>query len=381
MNKLWPSVSVIIPHYNNPEGLDLLLHAIAAQNYDGEIEVIVADDGSDVVPHPVIPGLEIRVVAQQDQGFRAAAARNLGASAARGEILAFLDGDTVPRPGYLRAAVGQVVVDGRTVVVGTRVHGDGQEPEWLRQAWSQTENLAKADDSSWRFVISAVLTCSRRFFEDIGGFDGSMVGYGGEDWEFAWRCWNHGALLWHEESAVADHREEDWGGRQTDAESAAADKNVETIALASRVTHPLARPDGGIFNVADIEVSLDPAGWPSGVFETVALEWLALGDVHIVTPATSALFASDPRVHASSRGARFQITLYAPAFPSATADIRAADQQEPLTLRFTTTDRRILAHASSARGRALEAPVTDCPADEWTIVEEPIRLERRFAGW
>ena len=47
-----------------------------------------------------------RVLRQDDDGFRAARARTLGAQAASGELLAFVDGDTVPEPGYLEALLG-----------------------------------------------------------------------------------------------------------------------------------------------------------------------------------------------------------------------------------------------------------------------------------
>ena len=45
----------------------------------------------------------VRVVRQPRDGFRAAAARNLGAGHARGRVLCFLDGDTVPEDGYVAA--------------------------------------------------------------------------------------------------------------------------------------------------------------------------------------------------------------------------------------------------------------------------------------
>ena len=78
----WPFVSVVIPHYNDAEALERVVAAVRAQDYAGEVEIVVADDGS--AEPPEIEG--VRVVRQEDKGFRAAAARNLGADAARGEI-------------------------------------------------------------------------------------------------------------------------------------------------------------------------------------------------------------------------------------------------------------------------------------------------------
>ena len=79
MSKDQPRVSVVIPYYENPGGLAQVLDGIAAQTYGGVIEVIVADDGSQAPPE--VPA-HVRVVRQEDRGFRAAAARNLGAAEA-----------------------------------------------------------------------------------------------------------------------------------------------------------------------------------------------------------------------------------------------------------------------------------------------------------
>lgn len=220
-------------------------------------ERIAADDGSTIPPEVDSP-LPVRVVRQEDRGFRAAAARNLGAAHARHPVLVFLDGDTVPGPGYLSAATRWVAAQERAVVVGER-RQDGVEPAWLRDAWADTEDLERADETSWRFVLSCVLTCSTQFFRAIGGFDDSMVGYGGEDWEFGWRAWNAGAVFIHEPQAVADHREDDWAARRVadDGVSVAgvAEKNAESQALARRITHPIARSQGVLFDTADVVVT------------------------------------------------------------------------------------------------------------------------------
>jgi len=90
--------------------------------------VVVADDGSP--EPPVVPdGLRFgcAVVRQDDRGFRAAAARNLGAAAAAGGMLLFLDGDTFPEHGYVSAMSRRLraIDDGHgALVVGRRRHAD-----------------------------------------------------------------------------------------------------------------------------------------------------------------------------------------------------------------------------------------------------------------
>lgn len=95
-----PSVSVVVPYFEQQRSLDLVLAALEQQTYRA-FEVIVADDGSATAPL-VRSALDVTVVSQEDRGFRAAAARNLGARAASGDVLCFLDADTVPEPGTSR---------------------------------------------------------------------------------------------------------------------------------------------------------------------------------------------------------------------------------------------------------------------------------------
>jgi len=40
------TLDILIPHYNDPDGLDLSLRSIAAQTWNGETRLVIADDGS-----------------------------------------------------------------------------------------------------------------------------------------------------------------------------------------------------------------------------------------------------------------------------------------------------------------------------------------------
>ena len=364
----WPDVSVVIPHYNDAEALERVVAAVRAQDYAGEAEIIVADDGS--TEPPAIEG--VRVVRQEDKGFRAAAARNLGADAARGEVLAFLDADTVPEPGYLSAVVPHIVGDARAVVVGARRTGaEDTEPQWLIDAWSATANLRDADHSSWRYIISAVLTCSREFFDAVGGFDGTLVGYGGEDWEFGFRAWNAGASFVHEPAAVAHHAEEDFGKRYDDPAAATAVKNAESLALARRVTHPLARPDGVIFDTFDMQVEV-PELEGEGVRELVIAEWLKVG-AYVRVAEVPALFANDPRVGTDEVEARVNIAVGAGWAPQ--------NMDALLAVEYVLSPDGTVVRTRRAAALGME-PATAHPEDiGLTPVAGPLQLERYFAGW
>ncbi len=232
-----PTVSVVIPYFEAQRQLDLVLTGLAAQTHPlTRLQVIVADDGSARLP--VVPAdgpLDVTVVRQPDQGFRAAAARNLGAAGADGDVLVFLDGDTVPAPDFVRELVRLPALTGDALVVGRREHVDLSgwtghrlqawltgsatppprltDPAWLRDGYAWSRHLLDVDARSYRYVISAVLGISADLFRELDGFCAEFTGYGGEDWELAYRAYVAGGLLAHEPRALAWHDGPEWAER------------------------------------------------------------------------------------------------------------------------------------------------------------------------
>ncbi|SIR90024.1 glycosyltransferase [Williamsia sterculiae] len=287
-----PTVSVIIPYYEQPWQLELVLTALSMQTHPADlIEVIVADDGSRNAPDVAHHDLTVSVVRQPNNGFRAAAVRNLGAAAAGGEVLCFLDADTVPEPDYLSRATRLPAAVPDAVVVGRRRHADLsgwsptrlrgwwdgahvgpavlEEPGWLVEAYTRTRNLLIPGWDAYKYLISAVLTCHRSMFVHAGGFDESFDRYGGEDWELANRMFMCGAVLAHVPDAVAWHDGPDWGLRAGPERTEV--KNAEAQALAPLITDPAARTSGLRFRIPDVAVTLAVDGHtPASLQRTVA---------------------------------------------------------------------------------------------------------------
>jgi GT2 family glycosyltransferase len=290
-----PPVSVVIPYYNQPHQLALVLEALTAQSYPVEqMEVVIADDGS--AERPDVgrwrSHLTVTVVTQEDKGFRAAAARNLGAASATGSILCFLDADTVPTIDYIRCAVRLPASAPDTLVVGRRKHADlgevakgsmvdwmaahahterthSAEPQWLVDGYERTANLLEPGWDGYKYMISAVMTCSRDLFDDVGGFDESFVGYGGEDWELANRAFMMGGVFVHEPAAVAWHDGPDWADRAVP--DRLSQKNAEALALAPLITDPAARSAGLLYAIPDVVVVLSTDGHtPASLTQTVS---------------------------------------------------------------------------------------------------------------
>jgi glycosyltransferase involved in cell wall biosynthesis len=115
-----PSVSVVVTAYNHERFIETALRSVIDQTHH-DCEIIVVDDGST----DDTPGLvarfhgRVRLIRQDNQGV--ASSRNRGIREARGQLLAFLDGDDVWEPEKLAVQVaaaeahprsGLVAVDG-----------------------------------------------------------------------------------------------------------------------------------------------------------------------------------------------------------------------------------------------------------------------------
>jgi len=97
-----PVVSVIIPAYNVAPFIGDTLRSVLAQTFS-EYEVIIINDGSpDTVElESVLAPYLDRIIYLKQENQGAGAARNTGLRAARGEFVAFLDGDDQWLPAFL----------------------------------------------------------------------------------------------------------------------------------------------------------------------------------------------------------------------------------------------------------------------------------------
>lgn len=427
--------SVVVPYYDDQTRLTLLMAALAQQRGGVRFEVVIADDGSPV--QPTVPGdlgFDCRVVRQPDTGFRAAAARNLGVTRARADLLLFLDGDTLPTAGYLRSMVDRLraIDDGHgSLVVGRRRHADLRtigraqvlrflrqdpatagpdgpaglpildDPAWLRRGYARTDNLDSAGEEDFRLVISAVLGLDRRLWQATGGFDGSFVGYGGEDWDLGWRSWLAGARMAHEPHAVAWHDGPDAAGRGTDPTV----KNAESLRLARTVPLPSVRGSGLVLDQPDIvvrytgpttgtEADADVVACVAGLLTNVdAAVWFPRCG-HDGSAARSGrssgsglppLLSGDPRVHAGDvpveigRRARHLVTVHRPLQLAAPLDqcCAAGEWDQPGWLQIRRT---------RALNRDEPAPTGVPVGPGWSVppispIPGGVSLERWWAGW
>ena len=127
-------LSVVIPCLNAAATIGVQLEALARQSWEGEWEVIVADNGSTDGSREIVesyrgrlPGLKL-VDASDRRGQ--AHARNLGAAAATGDAFLFCDADDEVAPGWL-AALGRALAVHE--FVACRYDNETLNPVWVRR--------------------------------------------------------------------------------------------------------------------------------------------------------------------------------------------------------------------------------------------------------
>ena len=186
--------SIVIPSYRRPGALGTCLNAIARLDYPRDrFEVVVVDDGSvPPLPRPEGP-VAVTLVRQDNAG--PAAARNLGASRARGTFLAFTDDDCVPRPDWLSrlgAALGrepEALVGGRTVNALTGNAFASASQALITYLYAYFD----ADPNRSRFFTSNNMALAAERFRELGGFETGFRHAAGEDrWlceQWRWRGW------------------------------------------------------------------------------------------------------------------------------------------------------------------------------------------------
>jgi GT2 family glycosyltransferase len=101
-------LTVVVVTYEWPEALDAVLRSLTEEG-DQDFDIVIADDGSGLETAEIVHAWRDRLsgrithVWQQDEGFRKARIENVAAREAQGELLLFLDGDLVPRQGFVAA--------------------------------------------------------------------------------------------------------------------------------------------------------------------------------------------------------------------------------------------------------------------------------------
>lgn len=190
------AVTLVVPVKDNPAGLEQLLDVTG-----GLAARVVVDDASREPlvhatvrhPHPAGP----------------AAARNTGWRRASTELVAFLDSDTIPEPGWLRSLLPHFN-DPAVAAVAPRVRGNPATTgaigryETARSALDMGDRPAAVQSMSRvSYVPTAALVVRRSALHEVSGFDDQLRF--GEDVDLVWRLIDHGMTVRYEPEATVWH--------------------------------------------------------------------------------------------------------------------------------------------------------------------------------
>jgi GT2 family glycosyltransferase len=199
----YPRVSVVVCAYNAERTMDQCLASLAELNYP-DYEVVVVNDGSRDRTREIAESYDYcRLINQPNKGL--SAARNIGAEAATGEIVAYTDSDCVADPDWLTYLVAKMEASGLAACGGPNFPPpeDTLVPAAVAVAPGGPTHVLISDE-----VAEHIAGCNMAFRRDallqLGGFD-PIYRAAGDDVDICWRFQDAGypigfsaaAVVWH----------------------------------------------------------------------------------------------------------------------------------------------------------------------------------------
>lgn len=180
--------SIIIPVYNAAESLPVLLQSLNKQEVEGSYEVIVIDDCSTDRSYDVALEFDANVL-RSEVNSGPAVCRNIGAKAAKGDVLVFTDSDCRVGETWLYNIEKQFLhnashaIMGKLVLPHSTYLGDSISALGFPAGGSiGFEKIWRVDEDGYTDSLS---TCNcaiyTKAFNSIGGFDETFPYPGGED--------------------------------------------------------------------------------------------------------------------------------------------------------------------------------------------------------
>lgn len=203
-------ISVVIPALNEEKRLPAMLKSVFAQKTRFEYEVIVADGCSEDNTVKIAKRSGARVVKERNRS--AAWERSAGVKAARGEIIAFADSDSIVPADWVET-LGAEFENDKSVVM---VYGFA----YLIEESKFMNSLAIAATTIFLSALSALgihnapgfnMAVRKSAYEKCGGFNTSLRT--GEDLDLARRVSKFGAVKFapHLVTGVSARRIKKWG--------------------------------------------------------------------------------------------------------------------------------------------------------------------------
>ncbi len=212
-------VSVIIPTFNRKDTLAKCIHALFAQTYSNNYEIIVVDDGStdgtEALMNTLLSNAPciMRYSRQANRG--PAAARNAGIKMAQGGLILFIDDDIIAVPTLLESHFNWHLKypDEKTAVLGYVEWSPDIEitpfMRWLDNGGPQfsfNKILNEIDVNPERYFYTCNISLKKKLLIENGDFfDEEFSIAGWEDIELGHRLSKRGLVLKFNKEAKAYH--------------------------------------------------------------------------------------------------------------------------------------------------------------------------------
>ncbi len=187
---LFPSVSVVIPTRDRPDLLRRAVTAVLAQDYGGTIECLVVFDQSEpTLPEVPVPQGRRLAALRNERTPGLAGARNTGALAAAGDLLASCDDDDEWLPHKLKRQVERLARDPHAIAVGSGIylHARGRTIRRIPSSeWISFRDLLLS--RRMELHSSNLLVKRGDFIDRIGLIDEQLPNSQNEDYEWLLRA-------------------------------------------------------------------------------------------------------------------------------------------------------------------------------------------------
>ena len=223
-----PDITIIIPNLNGKGHLDRCFTSLRDLDYDHQrLDYILVDNGSTdgSIEYVRYRFPHVRIIANaHNLGFSVAC--NLGAKAAQGKILVFLNNDTIPLADWLEPLLAELDRHPEVGIVGNKLLYANGTIQHAGVAFSLPDGVpyhiyrgvdahhpAVERRRELRAVTGACMLVRRSLFESLGGFDeGYQNGF--EDVDLCLRAGDSGVKVVYQPRSVVVHLEEQSDGRK-----------------------------------------------------------------------------------------------------------------------------------------------------------------------
>jgi cellulose synthase/poly-beta-1,6-N-acetylglucosamine synthase-like glycosyltransferase/peptidoglycan/xylan/chitin deacetylase (PgdA/CDA1 family)/spore germination protein YaaH len=203
-----PSVTIIVPAYNEERVIVSTVLSLLTQEYGGDLNIIVVDDGSPDETFNVVTrefGDDPRVTSFRKENGGKASALNFGIARARGEIIVCLDADTQFTPSTVTNLVAPMHDPKVGAVAGNAKVGNRHNmvTRWQALEYVTSQNLERrafAVLNAITIVPGAVGAWRKAYVQAVGGFSDDTLA---EDQDLTWALGEEGVRVTYADDAIA----------------------------------------------------------------------------------------------------------------------------------------------------------------------------------